>query len=223
MRVFIMPGHTLSGAGTGAVGHINEGEQNRVLTEKIVYWLKQGGADVVTNKLDKANTSSYLAEQVALCNNLPKFDLVVQIHFNAGSSDRDSNTTGTETWYYNDTGKVYADRVNQKLGSHFRVRGSKQSTGLYWLKHTRDTAILIETCFVDDKDDVNVYNANKDCIGKDIAEAILGKNIETPTPPESKIFYRVVSGSYNDRNNADKTVQELKDKGYDAFIDIYKK
>ena len=39
----------------------------------------------------------------------------------------------------------------------------------------------------------------------------------------SNTYYRVVAGSYTNRANADKLVTELKNKGYSAFIDIYKK
>ena len=39
----------------------------------------------------------------------------------------------------------------------------------------------------------------------------------------SNTYYRVVAGSYTNRTNADKLVTELKNKGYNAFIDIYKK
>ena len=41
MKVVIVPGHTLTGKGTGAVGYIDEGKENRVLTDLIVKWLKQ--------------------------------------------------------------------------------------------------------------------------------------------------------------------------------------
>ncbi|HBF0730925.1 TPA: cell wall hydrolase, partial [Clostridioides difficile] len=55
MKIAIVPGHTLSGKGTGAVGYIDEGKENRILTDLIVKWLKQGGATVYTGKVDKSN------------------------------------------------------------------------------------------------------------------------------------------------------------------------
>lgn len=38
-----------------------------------------------------------------------------------------------------------------------------------------------------------------------------------------EVFYRVVCGSYSNRENADKMMEELKSKGYKPFIDIYRK
>ena len=46
-----------------------------------------------------------------------------------------------------------------KLG--FKNRGVKYRPGLYVLRHTDSPAMLIECCFVDDRDDVKLYNAEK--------------------------------------------------------------
>ena len=42
MKVVIIPGHTLIGKGTGAVGYINESKETRILNDLIVKWLKIG-------------------------------------------------------------------------------------------------------------------------------------------------------------------------------------
>ena len=40
----------------------------------------------------------------------------------------------------------------------------------------------------------------------------------------SEVFYRVIAGSYSNKENAQKQIENLKKKGIDnAFIDIYKK
>ena len=43
-----------------------------------------------------------------------------------------------------------------KLG--FKNRGVKDGSNLYVIKNTRCTAILIEVCFVDNKQDADLYN-----------------------------------------------------------------
>ena len=127
---------------------------------------------------------------------------------------------GTETYYISDSGKVWAEKVNDKLSTVFKSRGAKKSTGLYWLKNSKPIAILIETCFVDSKYDTDTYKVNKDLIGKLIAEAINRKEINMP----KEVFYRVVAGSYSNKENAQKQIENLKKKGIDnAFIDVYKK
>ncbi|HBF8216029.1 TPA: N-acetylmuramoyl-L-alanine amidase, partial [Clostridioides difficile] len=157
MKIAIVPGHTLSGKGTGATGYIDEGKENRILTDLIVKWLKQGGAIVYTGKVDKSN--NYLAEQCKIANR-QNVDLAVQIHFNANKTTL--NPMGTETIYKTNNGKVYAERVNDKLATVFENRGAKSDVrGLYWLKHTKAPAILIEVCFVDSKADTDYYIKNK--------------------------------------------------------------
>ncbi|HBL5345915.1 N-acetylmuramoyl-L-alanine amidase [Clostridioides difficile] len=173
MKVALVPGHTLSGKGTGAVGYIDEGKENRILTDLIVKWLKQGGATVYTGKVDKSN--NYLAEQCQIANK-QNVDLAVQIHFNANKTTL--NPMGTETIYKTNNGKVYAERVNDKLATVFENRGAKSDVrGLYWLSHTKAPAILIEVCFVDSKADTDYYVKNKNTVAKLIAEGILNKNI----------------------------------------------
>ncbi|MCC0630780.1 MULTISPECIES: N-acetylmuramoyl-L-alanine amidase [unclassified Clostridioides] len=174
MKIAIVPGHTLTGKGTGAVGYIDEGKENRILTELIVKWLKQGGATVYTGKIDKSN--NYLSEQCQIANK-QDIDLAVQIHFNANSTTL--NPMGTETIYKTNNGKVYANRVNDKLATVFKNRGAKTDTrGLYWLRNTKAPAILIEVCFVDSKADTDYYIRHKDIVAKLITEGILNKKID---------------------------------------------
>ncbi|HEK4601105.1 TPA: N-acetylmuramoyl-L-alanine amidase [Clostridioides difficile] len=174
MKIAIVPGHTLSGKGTGATGYIDEGKENRILTDLIVKWLKQGGATVYTGKVDKS--SNYLAEQCQIANK-QNVDLAVQIHFNANKTTL--NPMGTETIYKTNNGKVYAERVNEKLATIFKNRGAKSDVrGLYWLSHTKAPAILIEVCFVDSKADIDYYIKNKNTVAKLIAEGILNKKID---------------------------------------------
>lgn len=63
-------------------------------------------------------------------------------------------------------------------------------------------------------------------IAKYIA-AICGKTLNKPvTPPpvtNSNTYYRVVCGSFNSRIEAEKRQAELKSKGYESFLDIFKK
>ena len=140
MRICVVAGHTSEGKGTGAVGYINESAENRVVAKKVVEYLKQAGHEATYGEINKSD--NYLAEQVAIANR-SKYDLVVQIHFNAGGG------TGTETLYKTNSGKKYAEQVTKSLGKMYKQRGIKQRTDLYWLNKTSSPAILIETCFAE--------------------------------------------------------------------------
>ncbi|MCC0764947.1 N-acetylmuramoyl-L-alanine amidase [Clostridioides sp. ES-S-0006-03] len=175
MKIAIVPGHTLTGKGTGTVGYIDEGKENRILTDLIVKWLKRGEVTVYTDKVDSSN--NYLSEQCQIANK-QDIDLAVQIHFNANSTTL--NPMGTETLYKTNNGKVYAERVNSKLSTIFKNRGAKIDVrDLYWLKHTKAPAILIEVCFVDSKADTDYYIRHKDIVAKLIAEGIINKKIDS--------------------------------------------
>ena len=197
MRILVMAGHTASGnKGCGATTYINESDETRKVAPKVVEYLKQLGVEATYVKLDKATSSNYLYEQVKLANSKGAFDCMVQVHFNAGSSDPNSNTTGTETYYTSSKGKVFSDRVNSKLATLFKDRGSKKDTkGLYWLKHTSCPAILIELAFVDDKDDVRVYQNNFDKICRLIAEGLANKTL--PAKNTTTTNKKYTNGSYN--------------------------
>ena len=218
MKILICSGHTLKGKGTGAVGYINESQENRTLSNIVVKYLKLAGHTVDYYEINEA--TDYLQKQVEKANS-KDYDLVVQIHFNAYKNTTDE--MGTETLYLSESGKVWAEKINAKLSTVFKNRGVKKRTDLYWLNNTSSIACLIEVCFVDSKADTEKYLANKDKVGKLIAEAIHRREIEE-VKEASEVFYRVVAGSYSKRENAEQQLKLLNDKGIKGgFIDIYKK
>ena len=182
MNFLIMAGHSDNGyLGSGAVGIINESTETRRVGPVVVDYLHKLGQNATYLKLDKPTTSSYLNDQVKLANSKGEFDCVVQIHFNAGSKDANDEQAGTETYYRSENGKIFAVRVNNKLNELFRKRSTgarNDKPNLYWLKYTSYPAILIEVCFVDDKDDVRVYQENFDKICRLIAEGLANKTIQ---------------------------------------------
>ena len=219
MKVLVSAGHTAKGKGIGAIGYINESEENRILSKIVVEYLKLAGHEVDYHEINESN--NHVSEQIIFANN-KNYDLVVQIHFNAYKTINDA--MGTETLYASDRGKVWAERVNDKLSTVFKSRGAKKRTDLSWLNKTKAAAILIETCFVDSRYDTDTYKVNKDLVGRLIAEAINGKDIRLSNEKTTDIYYRVVAGSYTKRENAEAQIEALKSKGINsAFIDVYKK
>ena len=90
---------------------------------------------------------------------------------------------------YKETSHCFAEgvRVCKKIAAlGFKNRGIKVNCGLYVLKHTKAPAMLIEVCFVDDKDDTELYKKNVDNIAKGIAEALINKTIEEKKVVTSK-------------------------------------
>lgn len=217
MKICIVAGHTLQGKGTGATGFINESNENRVVAKKVVEYINKAGHQATYGEINKSD--NYLAEQVAIANK-GNYDLVVQIHFNAGGG------TGTETLYSTNRGKPYAEKVTNQLAKLYKQRGAKQRTDLYWLNKTTAPAILVETCFVDSKVDTDKYRENIDLTAKYIAQGIIGQEINTSpssptTTPPSATLYRVVIGTCN-KQNAEQLKADAISKGFkDTFLVAY--
>lgn len=194
MKILVSPGHTLKGKGTGAVGYINESDENRILAKKVVEYLKQVDHTVDYHEVNEA--SDYLYQQTNFANK-KDYDLVIQIHFNAGGG------TGTETLYSSSRGKVWAEKVDNSLGRIYKQRGAKYRDNLYWLNKTKAPAILIETCFVDSEIDTNKYIVNKDLTAKLIAEGISNQTINKINSQVKKYDNCILFGNDIDRVGAE--------------------
>lgn len=149
----------------GASRIIDEVTEDRKVKNALIELLDDAGHTVYDCTDDSGRTSgANLANIVAKCNK-HSVDLDVSIHLNSGRGDTkgDGSTGGVEVFCYDsktrDVAKKIADAIAAEFGYH--NRGVKYSTGLYVLRNTKSKAILIECCFVDDKDDAKVWNAEK--------------------------------------------------------------
>jgi N-acetylmuramoyl-L-alanine amidase len=218
MKILISAGHTLNGKGTGAVGFINESQENRALGRYVVDYLKKMGHDAEYHDVNRG--SDYINQQVKKANS-KSYDVVVQIHFNSSSS---SSANGSEVIYRSSKGKVYAQKVQNKLKTVFKDRGVKHDINdlkrdLGWLRQTKAPAILIETCFVSSKIDTDKYAKDREKVAILIAEGITGQTFTKNTSSTvNNGLYAVCVGAYN-QENAKKIQQELISKGYkDTYL-----
>ncbi|MEC4294057.1 N-acetylmuramoyl-L-alanine amidase [Adlercreutzia shanghongiae] len=161
MKIAIAGGH--SKKAPGASKYLDEYACDRAYVAKLIPALISAGHVVVNCSNEKADQSSELAEEVRLANESGA-DIFVAIHFNDGSGDPDNNPTGTETWIYEGTKSDLAKNVAKKMSANVanalgvRDRGAKGGN-FYVLRKTSMPAVLLEVCFVDDKDDEAAYNA----------------------------------------------------------------
>ena len=239
MRINIHAGHNADGrTACGAIGFIRESTEARRVKDTAIGMLRQLGHTVYDCTVDDAaGVSDNLRQIVAKCN-AHDVDLDVSIHFNSGAKDVAGNgkTTGTEAYVYNAASKAegYAERVCVAIaGLGFKSRGVKYSTGLYVLRNTKSPAMLVECCFVDDKDDVQLYDCQ--AMAEAIVYGITGQRVqaaekhpdanqELVSPGEETVvgdkkqLYRVQVGAYAVKGNADATLAKLKAAGFDAII-----
>ncbi|MDD6206987.1 MAG: N-acetylmuramoyl-L-alanine amidase, partial [Clostridiales bacterium] len=159
-----------------AAGLIKESTEARKVVKELIRILKEKGHTVYDCTCNNGiNQSDVLYQIVKKCNS-HKVDLDVSIHFNYGAKDQKGNgkTTGVEIIVYSVSGKACgkAKKVCKEIASlGFKNRGVKANTGLYFLRKTTAPAMLVECCFVDDKDDVQLYNYKK--MAEAIANGIL--------------------------------------------------
>lgn len=171
----------------GASSYLDEVTEDRKITAGVISLLRSAGHTVYDCTDDAGRTvGANLANIVAKCN-AHAADLDISIHQNAALKDPgDGKTKGVEVFVYSTSSKAKAaaERVCRNIAAlGFTNRGVKVSAGLYVLRNTKAPAMLIETCFVDDKDDADLYNkVGVNAICKAIAEGILNKTITTATP-----------------------------------------
>ena len=233
MRINVHAGHNPDGkVACGAIGFIRESTENRRVKDAVIDRLRQMGHTVYDCTCDNGvNSTDNLAKIVAACN-AHEVDLDVSIHFNAGAKDAVGNgqTTGVEVYTYKASGiaRECAERVCSAIAAlGFKNRGAKINN-FYVLRNTKAPAMLIECCFVDDKDDVELYDCQK--MADAIVFGITGRQMETEEEPETdgtvnnmaaeenKKLYRVQVGAYSIKDNANAMLNQLKKFGFDAII-----
>lgn len=214
MKIAIRGGHNEQA--TGCNGLINELIEDRKVKDSVIKYLKKKGIEVYDVTPIPCNVNDDLAYGVNKAE-FYKVDLFVSIHFNK-CYDNYNGALGSEVCVYNNFD--VANRVCNKLGElGFKNRGQKVRKELYELKHTSMVAMIIEVCFVEATEDVNLYKKlGYDKVGKAIAEALINTAIEDDKIENSDKLYRVVSGSYKNKENAEKQVKKLKEMGIDSFI-----
>ena len=187
MAVFnVHAGHNPKGRiACGAVGLLDESEQDRIIKDKVIALLRAKGHTVYDCTVDNGTSQNDVLRKIVSKCNAHTVDLDISIHLNSGANDRKGNgrSTGTEVLIYNSTSKAkpYAQRIVNNIASlGFKNRGVKVNSGLYFLKRVKGPALLVETLFCDDADDIKLYNADK--MAKAIAEGILGTTISSSTP-----------------------------------------
>jgi N-acetylmuramoyl-L-alanine amidase len=178
---------------TGASGLVDEVTEDRKIYPKVIEYIEKAGERAVDCTPEVTETKSEdLAYGVSKANS-EGVDIFASIHLNCS----DGNGHGTEVLYKSEAGRIYAERIVNKLAAlGFTNRGAKEDTrGLYEFAHCNMPNVIVECFFCDNQADVDLYNSiGPDAIGKAIAEGILGRDIVEEAPSlegVSKIEYQV--------------------------------
>lgn len=172
-------GHSLICRGASRL--LDEVNEDRRVKNIVIELLRAEGNTVYDCTDDSGRTQGQnLSEIVKKCN-AHKVDLDISIHLNSGRNDQngDGKTGGVEVLNYDKNTYGVSDRICREISSALGItnRGSKINKELRVLNSTKSQAVLIECCFVDDKDDYNHWNADR--CAEAIVSGILNKNITT--------------------------------------------
>lgn len=205
-------GHSLKCRGVSDL--LDEVTEDRAVKNKLIELLRVNG-DTVYDCTDDYSTTqgANLSSIVSKCN-AHNVDLDISIHLNSARNDRvgDGKCGGVEVYGYDDRiyGTAYriAESIANTLGIGFHGAPVKYDKGLYVLRKTRAKAILIECCFVDDKDDVARWDSTKCAMA--IASALGCKTNVSPHPSVDETYFPVF------KSNSCSIVDCLKSIGVDS-------
>ena len=154
MKILLISGH---GAGdSGAVGcGFKEADLTRTATNVLAG--KLAAYDVSTTRYPVARDAYQDNRNGSLALHLDGYNLVIEVHFN----DYNGSAYGTEVLYKPSGMKALASKVSAAIAScGFYNRGAKRRTDLANMNLCARLGvpyILIETCFIDNSDDMTLY------------------------------------------------------------------
>lgn len=242
MKINVHAGHNPAGkVACGAVGIINESTENRRVKDEVISQLRELGHTVYDCTVDNGTGQADVLNKIVLKCNAHEVDLDVSLHFNSGRNDYkgDGSVGGTEVFIYSKNSeslgaaKAVAQAIGE-LGFRMRTDGTSPAAGikvnpeLRVLNGTKAPAMLVECCFVDDKDDVQLYDCYKmasaivyGITGQRVQEVVetekAGEGEETQTGNKDAL-YRVQVGAYAVKANAEAMQKKLQVAGFDTYL-----
>ena len=207
-----------AGHGGSDPGAVYKGRQEKddalKLTLAVGKILEKNGIDVYYTRTTDIYQTPF--EKASLANQAG-VDYFISFHRN--SSPMENQYRGAEVLLYDKSGLKYemAENILGALGEiGFRDLGVKERPGLVVLRRTKMPALLVEAGFINSDTDNQFFDDHFQEIAQGIGDAILGTldgGIE-----EGPLYYRVQAGAFRNRENADRLLYQLQEKGYPAFL-----
>ena len=188
------------------------------LTLSVGEILEKNGINVVYTRVDDVYQTPFEKARIA---NESGADYFISFHRNSSPEAR------VEVLVYDKSGIKYemAENILGAMGEiGFREIGVKERPGLVVLRRTKMPALLVEAGFLNSEEDNKLFDEKFDEMAEGIAGAILGTL--TGETIEDPLYYRVQTGIFRKRENADRMLYQLTDQGFPSYIlrenDIYK-
>lgn len=176
MRMLLIAGHGQGDPGACSKEH-KEAELVREIVPTLASYLKPYvDVDIIDTSL---NAYKYLKSGKSF--DFTKYDYVLEVHFNAFQEEKveDDLTKGTEILVHTSEKATSVEKLilDNICSLGFTNRGVKTRSDLQNMNICKGrqgvSYALIETCFIDDIDDMQLYLANKDKVILAIANGIV--------------------------------------------------
>lgn len=165
MRILLISGH-----GAGDVGACGNGYREADLTREIVNMLKDKLSRYAqVDVYDQSRNAYYDVNKGNVTANFANYNYVFEVHLNAGGGK------GTEIYVTREEkATIVEQKIMDKLSKFFVVRGVKRKNFnvIASAKRKGVSSALLETCFIDNAQDMQIYQANKNAICEEICNGI---------------------------------------------------
>ena len=188
-------GHSLKCRGASDL--LDEVVEDRKVKNKLIELLRANSNTVYDCTDDYSTTQHTNLHSIITKCNAHNVDLDISIHLNFARNDRvgDGKCGGVEVYVYDDTtyGIAYqiAESIANTLEIGFHGAPVKYNKNLYVLRNTKAKAVLIECCFVDDKDDADRWNATKCAMAIACALGCKTTNVKPQTNVSRETYFPV--------------------------------
>lgn len=239
MKVLLIAGH-----GAGDSGAVGNGYKEADLTRKIVAAIEPKLKKYCSVGVYPTSRNAYDdVQNGTFANHVPggirSYNYVFEVHLNSSADDPDGNgvTTGTEIYITSaEEGYTVETAILENVCSMgFRNRGVKRKdfSVIATCKNYGVSSALLESCFIDDQDDVDLLVPNIDKLAQKVVNGIAGgfglkassgSNTSTSTSKPSgssnssskktisQIAKEVINGEWG---NGDARKKKLEAAGYD--------
>ena len=217
MKILLIAGHGGTPYDSGAVGcGYTEAVETRRMANAVAPLLRSYGFEVALYDQSK---DAYKVVTQGGSLPLSGVSYVLEFHLNSAANDPKGNgrTTGTEIFVHTNEQGVGVEQaiLRRVCALGFTDRGVKRSSGLAVLKHVFKRGVshaLVETCFIDDRDDMALYGAKFDAIAKAIADGVaegFGKTVQDEE--DDTMTQKEFEAMYDKANPLYKTISDVPD------------
>lgn len=219
MKVLLIAGH-----GAGDSGAVGNGYKEADFTRKIVAAIEPKLKKYCSVGVYPTSRNAYDdVQNGTFANHVPggirSYNYVFEVHLNSSADDHDGNgvTTGTEIYITSaEEGYTVETAILKNVCSMgFRNRGVKRKdfSVIATCKNYGVSSALLESCFIDDQDDVDLLVPNIDKLAQKVVDGIAGgfglkassgsSTSTSPSKPSSS------TGSGNSSSSSKKSISQI--------------